>query len=250
MRRYAYGMHRWIDAALERGGGQATHITDAAELQRFQQQLRRATFSHFQYSWMEDGEEHVRIYFGVSGRSFEDLINPAYRGMRHLEVPTALRNYFNTDEAINFAAAGGLPESDVTPQPPTPGQPLRGNDAEIKVLQQIMRDIQSGLVRRGGRLLGFVSQQPCVSCTAALRQFSVEADAQVHINYVDGSPHSPRTMTPALAAIRSLRNILVDELTTTFAPPIHATVSSAEVFSEEDASTSVCTRPGSAPWMM
>lgn len=218
MRRYAYGMHRWMEAALDRNG-RSVQITDAVEIQRFQQQLRRATFSHFQYTWNVDGEEYVRIYFGVSGRSFEQFINTSYRGERHLVAPSPVGNYFNTDESISFAAAGEIPESDVTPQPPTTGQPLRGNDAEIKVLQQIMRDIHSGLVRPGGRLLGFVSQQPCPSCTAALRQFSVEADSDVHINYVDGSPHSAQTMTPALAVIRNLRNVLVDELTTTFAPP-------------------------------
>lgn len=240
MRRYAFGMRRWLDDALADHGGL---VADTAELLRFQQQLRRATFSHFQYSYDIDGVEHTRIYLGVSGRPFPELINTSYRGPRHLVPPTSTtRNYFNTDSVVTFGSVGAAEGSDVTPAPATPGTPVRANDAEIKVLQAIMRDIESGAIRAGGRLLGFVSQIPCSSCTSALRQFSVEAQADVHINYVEGSPHSPHTMTPALAAIRSLRNVLVDELTTSFAPPVHTVIASSEVTEAEQPSTSSCTR--------
>lgn len=239
MRRYAFGMRRWLQEAFAGHGGRAA---DAAELLRFQQQIRRATFSHFQYTYTVEGVEHARIYLGVSGRPFSELINTAYRGARHLEVPPMpTRNYFNEDNVVSFGSVGAPTWSDVTPQPVTPGTPNRANDAEIKVLQAIMRDISSGLIPAGGRLLGFVSQQPCPSCHAAFQQFSVEARADVHINYVEGSPHSPQTMTPALAVIRNLRNVLADELTTHFAPPVNVVRMSSEVESTDEASTSMCT---------
>ena len=239
MRRYAFGMRRWLEDGLAAHGGRAA---DAAELLRFQQQLRRATFSHFQYSYTLDGTEYTRIYLGVSGRPFPDLVNASYRGPRNLVVPANVQNYFNTDDIVSFGSVGPVDGSHVTPEPPTANTPHRTNDAEIKVLQAIMRDIASGQVRAGGRLLGFVSQVPCASCSAAFRQFATEADADVHINYVEGSPNSSRTMTPALAVIRSMRHVLVDELTTTFAPPTHVVRASAEVEGTDEASTSMCPR--------
>jgi len=240
MRRYAYGMRRWLGDALS---GSYGRVSDSAELLRFQQQLRRATFSHFQYSYTVEGVEYTRIYLGVSGRPFNELINPAFRGTRRLVPPVEESNYFDTDNVVLFGSVGAVEASEVTPRPATPGSPQRANDAEIKVLQAIMRDIREGTIQPGGRLLGFVSQIPCESCTAALRQFSIEAQADVHINYVEGHPGSPRTMTPALAVIRSMRNVLIDELTTTFAPPVHSVLTSAEAEADDGASTSMCSKP-------
>jgi hypothetical protein len=234
---YANAMTQWLlDAAHANGGT----VTERALL-RFQQQLRRAAFAYFEYTYEIDGVPHSRIYLAASGRPFATYIDPRSSGLVAPERPDA--SYFASDDVVRHASAGASDSSDVTARPNRPGIPNRGNDAEIKVLQSVMRDIHAGVVQRNGRLTGFVSKQPCESCSAALRQFAVETGAEVHVNYVHGA-NEDGLRTPAWTALRQARDALVNDLTTLLTQPAEALpVAPAHPVDNDKPSTSVCGRP-------
>lgn len=233
---YANAMANWLlDAARGSGGP----ISQRA-LARFQVQLRRATFAYFEYSYEVDGVRSSRIYLAASGREFATYIDPRATGL----VPPARADadYFASDDVVLHASAGAAENSDVTAGPHRPPLPNRANDAEIKVLQSIMRDIAAGQVQPNGRLLGFVSKQPCTSCSAAMRQFGVETGSEVHVNYVHGA-NEDGLRTPAWTALRLAREALIDDLTTMLTAPVPQPAESPEHPVDDDAqSPSVCQR--------
>lgn len=233
---YANAMTRWLmDAAHAQGG-----VVSERALVRFQRQLRTATFAYFEYSYLVDGVAYSRIYLAASGRPFATYIDPRSVGL--IAPRQADAHYFSSDNVVRHASAGAADESGVTPRPNRPSIPNRGNDAEIKVLQSIMRDIASREVQSGGRLTGFVSKQPCDSCSAALRQFAVETDADVHVNYVHGA-NEDGLRTPAWTALRQARDALIDDLTTLFTRPVAALPPAPAHPADDDRpSTSVCGR--------
>lgn len=234
---YANALTKWLmDAARPHGG-----TVSRQALARFQQQLRRATFAYFEYRYDVHGVSYSRIYLAASGRPFATYIDPRTAGLVAPARPDA--EYFASDDVIRHASAGIDESSDVTPQPARPGMPNRGNDAEIKVLQSIMRDISDGAVQPGGRLTGFVSKQPCPSCSEALRQFALETGAEVHVNYVHGA-NEDGMRTPAWAALRQARDVLIDDLTTMLTQPVAAFTSAPEQpLDNDEPSMSVCRRP-------
>lgn len=234
---YANAMTQWLLDAAQANGGT---VTERA-LARFQQQLRRATFAYFEYTYEIDGVPYSRIYLAASGRSFATYIDPRSPGLVAPERPDTA--YFASDDAVRHASAGASDQSDVTPRPNLPGFPNRGNDAEIKVLQSIVRDIAGGIVERNGRLTGFVSKQPCDSCSAALRQFALETGAEVHVNYVNGA-NEDGLRTPAWTALRQAREAVVNDLTTLLTQPAAALPLAPDHPVDDDTpSTSVCSRP-------
>jgi hypothetical protein len=233
---YANAMTRWlVDAAHANGG-----TVSQEALVRFQTQLRRATFAYFEYRYLVDGVSSSRIYLAASGRSFATYINPRASGLVAPARPDT--DYFMPDDTVRHASAGAVDGSDVTSRPNAPGLPNRGNDAEIKVLQSIMRDIDSGAVGRGGQLTGFVSQQPCDSCSAAMRSFAAETGSDVQINYVHGA-NQDGLRTPAWMALRQARDTMIADLTTMLTgPAAFPTASPEQPQDDEIPSSSVCRR--------
>jgi hypothetical protein len=236
MNDYANAMANWLlDAARHHGGP----ISQGALL-RFQTQLRRATFAYFEYSYDVDGIRHSRIYLAASGRAFETYIDARSPGLEAPTKPDA--DYFASDNVVRHASAGATPGSDVTAAPHVRPLPNRGNDAEIKALQSLMRDIDAGLVEPRGRLVGFVSKQPCDSCSAAMRQFAVETHSDVHINYVHGA-NEDGLRTPAWMALRQAREAIIADLVTMLTAPVSTSSPAPEKPVDDDAgSFSVCRR--------
>lgn len=238
MSHYANAMAGWlVDASRSHGG----HVSVQA-LSRFQQQLRRATFAHFEYRYVVEGVPFTRTYLAASGREFRTYIDPRETGLVAPAEPDS--EYFKQDDVVTFAMAATAAEgSEVLPQPARPNGPNRGNDAEIKVLQAIIRDIREGTVAPAGHLLGFVSKQPCESCDPALRRFAVETGSEVHVNYVFGA-NQDGLRTPAWAALREAREAIVDDLVTMFSVPAAGTSPNLEDPLDDDSSSaSVCARP-------
>ena len=233
---YANAMANWLlDASRQHGGPLAR-----GALVRFQTQLRRATFAYFEYSYEVDGIRHSRIYVAASGRPFETYIDAREAGLVRPQKPDA--EYFPTDDVIRHASAGAVGDSLVTAVPNTRPLPNRGNDAEIKVLQSIMRDIESGMVEPRGHLVGFVSKQPCDSCSSAMRQFAAETQSEVHVNYIQGA-NEDGLRTPAWMALRQAREAVITDLVTmlTAPEPTPALPPDAPV-ADGEASESVCSR--------
>lgn len=233
---YANAMANWLlDASRQHGGPLSRRA-----LLRFQTQLRRATFAYFEYSYEVDGVRHSRIYIAASGRPFETYIDDREAGLVRPRKPDA--EYFPTDDAVRHASAGAARGSLVTALPHARPLPNRGNDAEIKVLQSIMRDIESGAVEPRGHLVGFVSKQPCLSCSSAMRQFAVETHSEVHVNYIHGA-NEDGTRTPAWMALRQAREAIITDLVSMLAAPdpLPAPLPEAPV-ADDEASGSVCRR--------
>jgi len=238
MGHYANAMAGWlVDASRNHGG----HVSVQA-LSRFQQQLRRATFAHFEYRYVVEGVPFTRTYLAASGREFRTYIDPREPGL--VAPPDPDSEYFTQDDVVTFAMAAAATEgSEVLPQPARPNMPNRGNDAEIKVLQAIIRDIGEGTVAPAGHLLGFVSKQPCESCDPALRQFAVETGSEVHVNYVFGA-NQDGLRTPAWAALREAREAIVDDLVTMFsAPAANMSPDLEDPLDDDSSSASVCGQP-------
>lgn len=236
LRDYANAMANWLlDASRESG----KPLTLRA-LERFQTQLRRATFAYFEYSYEVNGVRHSRIYLAASGRSFATYISPFAGGLVAPAKQDA--DYFMSDDVVRHSMAGEGQDSNVTPLPHRPPLPNRGNDAEIKALQSIIRDVDAGVVRPYGNLIGFVSKQPCDSCSAAMRRFAEETHSEVHVNYVHGA-NEDGLRTPAWTALRMAREALIADLATMLTQPVaEAPVTPAQPEPDDTPSPSVCRR--------
>lgn len=236
LRDYANAMANWLlDASHESG-----RPLSLRALERFQTQLRRATFAYFEYSYEVNGVRHSRIYLAASGRTFATYIAPSANDLVAPAKQDA--DYFMSDDVVRHSMAGEGQQSNVAPRPHRPPLPNRGNDAEIKALQSIIRDIDAGLVMPNGNLLGFVSKQPCDSCSAAMRQFAEETHSEVHVNYVHGA-NEEGLRTPAWTALRMAREALIADLATMLTQPVaEAPVSPEEPVPDDTPSPSVCRR--------
>lgn len=231
---YANAMTKWLVDAAQANGGRVT----VSALQRFQRQLSTATFAYFEYRYNVDGVAHSRVYLAASGRPFATYINPRSTGLVPPAAPDS--DYFNADDVIRHASAGTVEESDVRAHPNQPRVANRENDAEIKVLQSILRDIRDGVVESHGSLLGFVSKRPCDSCSSAMRQFSLETGSEVHVNYVHGA-NEDGMRTPAWVALRQAREAIANDLVSMLTAPVDAQPGRPEHPSDNDiASSSVC----------
>lgn len=205
---YAHGMQAYIsDAARDRRGA----VSERA-MERFRNQLMRATVAFFEYSWHVDGVRRTRIYVARSNQDFERLIPP---GSAELVAPgTTEADYLPNASVFRFARTNVVvPGSAVLPSHDP--QANRANDAEIKILQVLKRDIRLDPTMAGGELIGFVSQKPCISCSPALRRFASETGATVRVNYVDGENTEGRR-TPLFLALRQIREIAATLLVTYF----------------------------------
>ena len=233
---YANAMTKWLVDAAQASGGRVS----ARALDRFQRQLRTATFAYFEYMYEVDGVPYSRIYLAASGRPFATYIDSRSPGLIAPGRPDT--EYFASDDVVRHASVGVAETSNVTAQPNRPGGANRGNDAEIKVLQSIMRDIDNRVVEAGGRLTGFVSKQPCTSCSEALRTFAFETGIEAHVNYVHGA-NEDGLRTPAWTALRHARDVLIDDLMTLLTQPVTSSPpTEAEPVDDETLSMSVCGR--------
>ncbi|GAA0915041.1 hypothetical protein GCM10009552_32500 [Rothia nasimurium] len=170
----------WYAAALE-----GRHV-NTAEFSGFSRQFETATFASFTYQYQLDGVNYRRVYHARSGRN-----DPAL-GLGDITPVRRYRSFFDSRGpdviAWDRPAATG---SRVTPRPVAGKKHAEAakRDAELKIARAIERDILNGRVPAGGYLAGFVSQEPCPSCEAALQALSDSQNIRVHVAYLDhGSP--------------------------------------------------------------
>lgn len=154
----------WYLAAL--GGRRVTE----AQFGIFALRYLTGTFAEFQYTYTVGGVEHTRVYHGSSGTGEPPL------GLAGVEPEHPVRDYFDTSDFAVVAGNVRLPDSQVTPSPvdDNRGPYAHAADAEIRIAQTLQRDIDEGIVPRGGILIGFVSQPMCTSCRAAVEQLTYQ----------------------------------------------------------------------------
>lgn len=208
---YAQGMQGYIGDALR---DRHAPLSEAS-MQRFRTQLMSATFAFFEYSWRADGVSHTRIYVARSNQGFDRLIPPGSAEL--VPPPLSEEDYLPNVGVFRFARTTvDVPGSLVRPSHDPRAN--RANDAEIKILQALKRDIRQDPAMAGGDLVGFVSQKPCASCSPALRRFASETGATVRVNYIDGENADGRR-TPLFLALRQIREVAAALLVSYFSRP-------------------------------
>lgn len=140
---------------------------------------RSSTTARFEYRYVQEGVEHLRVYNAMSGQDLRDL----------LKVPQDHPLYSGFDE--RFAARGANAERyvkniEVPDSRFSASLDIRQADAELKALRNLESDIRSGLVPSGGRLTGFISQAPCESCKPMLENVLPETGyvSEAHVSYL------------------------------------------------------------------
>ncbi|MDF3980401.1 hypothetical protein P3W24_00100 [Luteibacter sp. PPL201] len=82
----------------------------------------------------------------------------------------------------------------------------RANDAELKNLRYLDKEIREHRVPRGGKLTGIVSKSPCVSCSENIDLFAETHDVNGTIRYLieppAGQGNAPARMTDIVAESR------------------------------------------------
>lgn len=143
--------------------------------------LETATFASFTYTYTSGTERRTRVYHSRSGR------NNLWQFERDLRTRARVEDYYPPTITATIALdqpPGAISAVTVSPVPGDPFPDQRKRDAELKVAQQLVRDIQQGLVDRGGTLQGFTSQEPCASCEAALTALSDAWNIPVQVTYL------------------------------------------------------------------
>lgn len=229
LRLYAFGMRRYIEEAAAAASLPPDQVS-AHSLSVFTRQLRTGTLALFEYSWTEGGEPRRRTYIARSNRRLEQLLRHT-RG--DLQAPVLPEEHFLPASSVMAFAREPVPVPGSLVVPLQGGVNNRDNDAEIKALQLLMAEMRANPGMRGGQLTGFVSQQPCESCSPALRLFAREAHASVYVNYVYGGPGRERE-TPLYRSLRQAREQAIALLEARFpggAPGCQGSPSGASVSS-------------------
>lgn len=165
----------WFAAAIH---GEPGWTPAFSELQA---QYMTATFAEFEYVFMVDGKEHTRTYYAKSGADAPRGDAAEGRG-----PPFGL--FLRTAPTETHAMVLPSDASRLTWTALDDGRPpdARRNDAELKAVRSIERDMQIRRVPRGGEVVAFVSQAMCASCERAVRMFSAQYDIDVTINVLGG----------------------------------------------------------------
>ncbi|UPG94939.1 hypothetical protein [Luteibacter aegosomatissinici] len=147
----------------------------------FSYAMARATYAAFEYTYLRDGESVTRIYYAMSG--------PANPPTGLATSPSPLVNYM-VEDATRIHAH--LLADDSTRLVPTqledePTESLHQRDAELKAARSIERDIQRGIITRGGTLHAFISQPMCDSCQHIMHQLGRYYDIDINVVHLEGN---------------------------------------------------------------
>lgn len=166
----------------------------------FARQFFSSTFATFQYTYVSKGKEHTRTYYARSG---EEPPRLDVRG----PTPAPFSSYVQTQPAEVHAMLLPSDRSAITwtALDDGRGSDARRNDAELKAVRSIERDIINRRVPLGGEVTAFVSQPMCLSCDMAVRMFALQYDIDVHVNVLssDSAWASQRFMRKRVAFFTS-----------------------------------------------
>lgn len=147
----------------------------------FGRQFFSSTFATFQYTYTLRGMEHTRTYYARSGGDPPrlDVFGP---------TPPPFSHYLQLQPTEVHATLLPSDRSAITWTALDDGRPsdARRNDAELKAVRSIERDLVNKRVPGGGEVIAFVSQPMCLSCEMAVRMFALQYDIDVHVNALSG----------------------------------------------------------------
>lgn len=161
----------------------ATHgsTVSSRQFRTFANRFESGTFAEFEYTYLDRETERTRVYYASSGTA------EPFLGTRDV-VPT--HPYSTFLDVGSVVAHGEVLESNDTQIVATPvdgdyGGIGRANDAELKAVRTIEREIQANVVTaRRGRIVAYISQPMCTSCERAVREFAARYDVEVTVNHL------------------------------------------------------------------
>jgi hypothetical protein len=172
---HAVAAVEWFHAVTDGQVGRRSAFRD------FEGQFMTGTYAEFNYTYLVDGREHMRTYYARSGPDvpYLDLAGPG--------APT-FAMFLRTLPSETHAVALESDASAIGWTALDDGRPAdaRRNDAELKAVRSIERDLRSRRVPYGGEVVAFVSQPMCASCEKAVRLFSVQYGIDMTINVLAG----------------------------------------------------------------
>lgn len=208
--------------------------SNGTALGEFRRQANNYTVSRFEYTYEINGAQRTLVIHGRSGKPLDTTINmgrtkiltrkSSGTGSSDLSeggTPTSGSSYEVTDvEIAKDASDAAFYPADDEPTAPvrhvratfvrqgesdfvaTAGNAIKANDAELKSLRYLDKEIRAGVIPRGGHLSGIVSKPPCVSCSENIDLFAEEHDVDGTIRFLI-DPKSPAPDGPADLVARS-----------------------------------------------
>jgi hypothetical protein len=206
---------RYIDRANQ-GIAPATQQT----WQAFERRLRFSTFVTLIYTYQRtDGVAHMRTYYAMSGSR-----GSVETGPESLLTPD-LADWLDPWPGEVMATRQDDTRTRVPWQLPTirPEAPWDLQDAEIKAIRTLEKDLADGVVGTGGLATVFVSGPVCLSCSQALNNFAnaYELSLVVNENLASGSQTNHLYRARQAAYLATVRSSLIgrERFRPTDAPP-------------------------------
>ncbi|MGA7439205.1 MAG: hypothetical protein WBW32_13875 [Luteibacter sp.] len=161
---------------LEELGG---NLVSREKFERFSRSVAGATYGAFEYTYTREGVRRTRIYYAMSGPDSPfTALGPPSRPMAD----------FIAQDGTRVHAYVGVTDQTRLVSTEIEGDHAQGqhrNDAELKAARTIERDIQRGIVTRGGTLQAYVSQPMCDSCEHVLHQMGALYDIDINVDYLE-----------------------------------------------------------------
>lgn len=201
--------------------------------------LSDAKLARFEYRYVRNGIDAVRVYHAMSGDPISVLAESLFEGPTPGSTPTSplsdidvwdpraaaaadaraaetvLRDaeddvYFAGFDAVDVRARVLSLDDSVLAPFSVPGE-QGALDAEMKILRTIEQDIGSGAIPAGGSLQGFVSGMACSSCRLGMRSLAAAHGLDVHVSqFYSSLPVAEEEAAVASGSARLRAGMLVD----------------------------------------
>jgi len=176
--------------------------------QAFERRLQFSTFVTLIYTYQRtDGVAHMRTYYAMSGSR-----GSAESGPESLLTPD-LVDWLDPWPGEVLATRQDDARTRVPWQLPTirPEAPWDLQDAEVKAVRTLEKDLAEGVVEKGGLATVFVSGPVCLSCSQALNNFAnaYELSLVVNENRATGSQTNHLYRARQMAYLATVRSSLI-----------------------------------------
>jgi len=155
-----------------------------ATFNEFARRMVSNAYASFEYTYVEDGRERTRIYYASSG------LDEPHLGLRDWRDARPYAEFLPQSGIEVHALARHGESSPFTPSPVGEagdgGRNPHMNDAELKAIRTLSREIDAGRVAPMGKLVGFITMPMCDSCEQVVKDFSNQYGVDVSVNYLKG----------------------------------------------------------------
>lgn len=218
--RASFSMHARAAARWLMDGQDVSRLS-RHDLDLFDEQFLDSTFIAAHYTYRHGASDVTRVYYAMSGNSepwpIESEASRSHYVAEGLfvEDPTVVSTrrpfseYMRVPSGAVWAHAEPGDKSAIEAGAVNADDPstIYTGSAEFKVMRDIEKDIQAGLVPSRGNVAVFVSRKPCQACDVALRNFALRYAGDMWVNMIDdpGSWISQRFLRDRQAFMMTVR---------------------------------------------